>query len=505
MRLVLFVISGIVVQSQKPCSSGLLVVLLLFSLLFFVGAYLPKFKKNYPFRFLFGAGLALLLFVAAAFFTRLAWREAEWPVGAKTHFYKAQIVDEPVRRPKTWRCDLRILSAGNSIFTSVKNKQIRLYLPHDNRSQMLRAGDCITFSGTLNASEEYLHKQSLAATGFLRAGDWQLIPEFKAPFSIRIKALQVRRQLLSRLRRIIPGEDSFALAEALVFGYRNDLDEDLQQSFRNIGAAHILAISGAHFAILFGIGYGLLSFLGNYPRSKRLKQAILLPLMWIFAFLTGFSPSVVRAVLMLTVWGIGEALGRRTLTLNTVAATGFMMLVFNPLYLFDLGFQLSFAAVISILLLNPYFVRLYQSKNLIIKYIWDLSCVSVSAQIGVLPLSIYYFHQFPVFFLLSNILLLPLVSVILFLVPFSMLFDYLSVNYTWVMWPLRQSLAAFISIARRLDNLPYGSIQNLNWNLINVVAALGVILLLALLFVRKRMIYACLLLILLGALLVFTS
>ncbi|GHU68086.1 hypothetical protein FACS189413_04160 [Bacteroidia bacterium] len=450
-------------------------------------------------------GLALLLFVVAAFLTRLAWQESEWPGDAKTHFYKAQIIDEPERKPKTWRCDLQIRSANSSVFSSVKNKKIRLYIPVDARSETLRAGDCLAFSGSLKVAEKYLHKQSLAATGFIRAGDWQLISEPQAPFSIRIKALSVRRQLLSQLHQIIPDKDSFALAEALVFGYRNDLDEELQQSFRNIGAAHILAISGTHFAIVFGIGYGLLAFLGNYPRSKRLKQAILLPLMWVFAFLTGFSPSVVRSVLMLSVWGIGEALGRRALTLNTVVATGFIMLVFNPLYLFDVGFQLSFAAVISILLLNPYFLRLYQSKNLIIKYIWNLSCVSVSAQIGVLPLSIYYFHQFPVFFLLTNVLLLPLVSAILFLVPFSMLINYILGNYNWIMWPVQQSLAAFISIARRLDNLPYGSIQNLDWSLMNTGAALGITLLLALLFIRKRMIYACLLLVLLGTWMVFAA
>ncbi|MDR1683291.1 MAG: ComEC/Rec2 family competence protein [Candidatus Symbiothrix sp.] len=496
-------ILGIVVQSNQACSSLLLLALLLVSLLFFIGAYLPKYKKNYPFRFLFGAGLALLLFVAAAFLTRLAWRESEWPVDAKPHLYKAQIMNEPVRKPKTWRCDLRLLSADSSVFSSVKNKKIRLYLPNDERSQRLQASDCILFSGTLEPSIEYLHKQSLAATGFVRADCWQLISETQTPFSIRLKALSVRRQLLSLLRRIVPDDNSFALASALVFGYRNNLDEDLQESFRNIGAAHILAISGTHFAIVFAIGYGMLAFLGNSRRSKRIKQSILLPLMWIFAFLTGFSPSVVRSVLMLSVWGLGEMLGKRAFTLNTVAVVGFMMLVFKPLYLFDVGFQLSFSAVISILLLNPYFIRLYKSKNPIINYIWELSCVSVSAQIGVLPLSIYYFHQFPVFFLLTNMLLLPWVSVILFLTPFSMLLYSFADNYNWLMWPLQQSLKLFLSITYRIDALPYGSIENLNWSLANVCASLGVILFLSLLFIRKRMIYACLLLILLVFLLIY--
>ena len=493
LRLFLFFFLGVIVQSYNPVKEWIIWILFLFSIFLFLASYLPRFRKNYDYRFLFGCGLALLLFAFAAVLTKQAWQKSEWPNNLTTCCFKAQILNEPVRRPKSWSCNVRILATDYPQTVSVINKKVRLYIAVDERSNTLTAGRHIVFCHPLQPPFDYLKKQSIAASTYLSPESWMEIEAPKVSFSLQFKALEVRRNLLRQLRQILLDNDSYALASALMFGSRNELDDDLVDSFRNVGVAHILAISGTHFSILFGIFYFLFSFLGNYGWSQRLKLSFLLPFFWFFAFLTGFSPAVVRAVLMLTVRGIGEMFGRRAMTLNTVAISAFFMLIFNPLYLFDVGWQLSFSAVVSILLLNPYLVSLYKSKNLIIKYLWQLFCISISAQLGILPLSIYYFHQFPVYFLLSNLLLLPLVSVILFLVPFTILIFYISGYYRFLMWPLQQTLSFFIGIVRWLDTLPFRTINQLDFTVFSACACTVAIVLIALLLIRKRLIYFCLL------------
>ncbi|MDR2804436.1 MAG: ComEC family competence protein [Dysgonamonadaceae bacterium] len=498
-RLLLFFIAGIIAQWHRDFSMPVIGILSGVALLCFILSFTPPLKRRYPFRFLFGVGLACCLFSAAVVITKTIQKQAEWELPAKSYWYQAIIIDEPVNKPKTRMCKIRITAAEKAVQAIVAGKKAHIYLPKDSLSQTLTAGKGLLFYGQLEPAPPYLKKRSVAATGFIRKNHWNVQPDSVSRFSIRLKALSVRRILLHRLQSMIPDPDACSIASALMFGYRNEVDDALMQAFRNIGAAHILAISGTHFAILFGMLYFLLSLIiSNSRNGRRLKQGLLLPLAWIFAFLTGFSPSVVRATLMLTVWGIGEILGRRAFTINTVAVTAFFMLVFYPLYLFDVGFQLSFMAVISILLLNPYLMALYESRNPALRYLWGLICVSISAQAGVLPLSAYYFHQFPLLFLLTNICVLPLASLLLFLIPVSLLLHSLFGSIEWLLYPLNRSLHFFISTVQSLDRFSYSTIDNLYLNEWSTAALFAAIVLFILLWIKKRGFYLCLLLILIA-------
>ena len=502
LRLFLFFTAGIIVQWYGNVSIPMLCSTLFISTGCFILSFIPTLNRQYRFRFLFGTGLACLLFALAAFITQITLKQSEWNLPAENYIYRAVIIDEPVNKPKTRMCKIRIMEAESAIHPAVAGKKAIIYVPTDSLSQTLAAGDCLLFYGQLESPTlPYLKKQSVAATGFLRKNLWTKQNHSHSTFSIRLKALSVRRSLLHRLQQMIPDPSSCALASALMFGYRNEVDEALMQSFRNIGAAHILAISGTHFAILFGACYFLMSLMvGNSRKGRRLQHGILLPLAWGFAFLTGFSPSVVRAVVMLTVWGVGEILAYRAFTLNTVAVAAFFMLLFNPLYLFDIGFQLSFLAVISILVLNPHWVKLYESRNPMLRYLWELTCVSISAQLGVLPLSVYYFHQFPLIFLLANLCLLPLVSLILWLIPVSLLLHGLLSGATWLLYPLNRTLGFFISIAKALDRFSYSTIDNLYIGEWDLAVLFAIVIVICFLFIKKRVVYLCLLLVLMALL-----
>ncbi|MDR1527180.1 MAG: ComEC/Rec2 family competence protein [Dysgonamonadaceae bacterium] len=497
LRLLLFFIAGVIAQWCLHIPVAGICILSLITILSLGLSFVPKIKRQYRFRFLFGTGLSCLLFTAAVFITKATQKQSEWNVPAENYWYQAIIIDEPIAKPKTRMCKIRITAAEEAIHPAATGKKAVIYLPKDSLSQTLVAGDGLLFYGQLESALPYLKKQSTAASGFIRKNRWTVQNDVVSAFSIRLKALSIRRMLLHRLQQMIPDLPAYSIAAALMFGYYNEVDDILMQSFRNIGAAHILAISGTHFAILFGMCYFSLSLIiSNSQNGKRLKQGILLPLAWAFAFLTGFSPSVVRAVLMLSIWGVGEILAYRAFTLNTVAATAFLMLLFNPLYLFNVGCQLSFMAVISIILVNPYLVKLYKSRNPVLRYLWELISVSISAQIGVLPLSVYYFHQFPVIFLLTNICLLPLASVLLYLIPTSLLLHYLCSGAQGLWYPLNRVLDIFISIVQHLDRFSYSNINHLYMNEWDTLVLALAMVLFVLLWIKKRGIYLCLLLIL---------
>ncbi|MDR0865446.1 MAG: ComEC family competence protein [Candidatus Symbiothrix sp.] len=495
LRPLLFLVLGIIIQFHWDISFPVVLPVFLLSIVFILLSYLPQLNKQYNFRFLFGLGFSMLLVASGIFLTKITWEKSEWRVDPATYLYEGQVLEEPVLKPKTYLCKVRIAAAEEAVCQQAVDKQVVIYIPIDSLSLRIVAGETLSFYARLEQSPPYLQKQSFAATGFIRKNNWSLEPEKKQSFSIRLQALSVRRDLLVRLQEIIPDHSSYAVAAALMFGYRNEIDKDLQQAFINIGAAHILAISGSHFSILFGMLYFMLSFIGNSRKGKLIKQFILFPLIWGFAFLTGFSPSVIRAALMLSIWGIGDAFFYKSFSLNTVAIAAFFMLLFNPLYLFDVGFQLSFLAVASIILFNPYLVRLYKSRNPMIQYTWELCCVSVSAQIGVLPVSIYYFHQIPVIFLATNICLIPLSAILLFLIPVSLLFHALLGAFPLILFPLNKALAFFISITRALDQIPYGNIYSVEPGVWGMTALFLSIVLISLILFKKRVVYVYLLLI----------
>jgi competence protein ComEC len=497
LRIVLFYIAGIIIQYQYDVSAwhGYLFTLALILLLLF---YFSKTNKRYGSMALFGCGILLLSFVCGAYLTKKTWDKSEWDIKG-FHSYLVRVLEEPVNKAKTRMYKVAILSADSSIRDAATGKEAIIYLPKDSLNTTITSGHCLFIHAFLEkprpvSGEDsfdyplYLRKQNCSAIAFVREKDWQLV-EISLPFGIqwiRFQSFEFRRKLFSRLRVILPDAHSFSVAAALMFGYKNELDKDLRQRFSNIGAGHILAVSGLHFNLIFGIAYFLLSFIGMSKRGRIVKQLILLPVIWGFAFITGLSPSVIRAACMLSFWGIGNAFFYKAFSLNTLAATAFFMLLYNPIYLFDIGFQLSFLAVLSILVINPLFVRRYSSENKIIQYLWELIAVSFSAQIGVLPLSLYYFHQFPVLFLVTNICLIPLSGILMALIPLSLSLHGLIGNYEWMFIPLRFSMDIFILIIESLDNIPGGTISRIHWGATTVFFLYLALACLVYLFARKK-------------------
>ena len=207
--------------------------------------------------------------------------------------------------------------------------------------------------------------------------------------------------------------ESDALLNTLLLGKRSDLDENIYQQYVDAGAVHILAISGLHVGIITAILLLLLQKMPNLGFYRPLRYFILLAGLWTFALIAGASPSVLRATIMFSFVGLGTLIRRKQGRFDALMLSMLFLLLINPYYLYDVGFQLSYAAVFSIMKFYPVMRKWWQPENKYLQWIWSLFLVGLSAQIVVLPISLYYFHQFPILFFVSNLVVVPLLQPIL--------------------------------------------------------------------------------------------
>ena len=208
-------------------------------------------------------------------------------------------------------------------------------------------------------------------------------------------------------------QESSALLKTLLLGKRTDLDNEVYQHYVDAGAVHILAISGLHVGIITAILLLLLQKMPNLGFYRPLQYFILLAGLWAFAFIAGASPSVLRATVMFSFVGWSTLMRRKQGRFDALMLSMLLLLLINPYYLYDVGFQLSYAAVFSIMKFYPVMRKWWQPENKYLQWIWSLFLVGLSAQIVVLPISLYYFHQFPILFFVSNLVVVPLLQPIL--------------------------------------------------------------------------------------------
>ncbi len=209
-------------------------------------------------------------------------------------------------------------------------------------------------------------------------------------------------------------QKQLSIINALVLGQRQDIDKDIMTAYRNAGAAHMLAVSGLHVGILLGILNFILAPLNRFRKKGIIiKTVIIISLLWSFAIIAGLSPSVLRAVTMFSFIAIGQQLRTKTSIYNALFISFFILICCNPLLLFSIGFQLSYVAVFSIIWIQPFITKFYNPRFYIDRKLWETFTTTMAAQLGILPLTLFYFHQFPLLFFIANLLIVPLLGIIL--------------------------------------------------------------------------------------------
>ena len=331
--------------------------------------------------------------------------------------FSAVIEDGPVEKQRTYR------------YTATTSYgKIYLYLQKDSTATFPTIGDCIQFRARITHSDnigdfdygKYLRRQGIVGQGFVRDHNWTIIGRV-GQLTLRMKARQLQTRLCQRYRDLGIADAEAGVLSAITLGYREDLDPDIKRSFQRAGASHILAVSGLHTGIIYAVilllitGFGRWRPLYENKWHRTANSLVIIVIMWGYALLTGLSPSVVRSVLMLTIAQTAYACYRNPLSLNTLAAAAFLILAFRPNDLFSVSFQLSFAAVTAILILEPPLCKLLPIPTGLnhfvrdtLSYVRGLFTVSVAAQIGTLPLTLYYFGQTCNAFILTNMVVIPL-------------------------------------------------------------------------------------------------
>ncbi|MDT8347147.1 MAG: ComEC/Rec2 family competence protein, partial [Flavobacteriaceae bacterium] len=286
-----------------------------------------------------------------------------------------------------------------------------------------------------------------------------------------------QRQLIERIDDFGFNPQETALLRSLLAGDRSAVDDELRDNFQRSGLVHILAISGLHVGLVLYLLQALLFPVRWLPQGRLLQLILVIDLIWIYAALTGFSASVVRAATMFSLLHIGVQLQRKTNSLNSLMLAAIVLLSINTQWLFSVGFQLSFAAVWAILVFYPKIVGLFNPGNYLLKKSWQIAVVSFTAQLGVLPISLYYFHQFPGIFLLSNVLLVPFLGMYLglgFITIFAGLInDQLA---AWFQLLLQKATQAIILLAESMATFDAVFIKDIPFGVVHSLLSLGVVL-----------------------------
>jgi len=289
---------------------------------------------------------------------------------------------------------------------------------------------------------------------FLKKNDWTLLDE-KDINSLHQFLFTARENVLGILQKNMQGrDDQLAIAEALLIGYTQDLDKDLVQAYSNTGVVHIIAISGMHLGLIYIMLVWIFKRIPYIRKSEFFKVALILLCLWLFALLTGGSASILRAAVMFCCIAIGRSFNRRTSIFNPLAASAFLLICWNPYYLWDVGFQLSYLAVSGIIIFQKPIYHLLYIKTGWLNKMWQLASVTLAAQILTFPVCLYYFHQFPTLFLFTNILLVPLSTLILYVEIFLVAFAwvpfvgiYLGKLTWWLLWVMNKIILWFNSLS----------------------------------------------------------
>ncbi|MBL4678792.1 MAG: ComEC family competence protein [Mucilaginibacter sp.] len=323
--------------------------------------------------------------------------------------------------------------------------------------------------------KQYLANKNIHYQAYLYLKQYQIVDAGQGNAIISF-GLDMRQRLVNKLKRNMHDTTAVAVASTLILGYKADLSADVMQAYSKTGTIHILSVSGGHVAILLALLTFILGFL-NHPQTKITKAVIIILVIWAYALLTGFSPAVNRAALMISLVITGKTYSRHISNLNILAVSAFTLLSYDPYLLTDAGFQLSYLAVAGLVIFQPIIYKWLIFKNKPADKLWMVCSVSIAAQITTFPLSAYYFHQFPVYFLLSNLLIIIPVAVIMYSGLALLLLPQIPYVSKALGYILEKSILLMNKMLAIIERAPYASfgkiwLTKMEFILLNVIIGL---------------------------------
>jgi competence protein ComEC len=477
LRLLIPFSAGILVAYQYNPSTALLQKIAASSLLILFAFYLIPVNRKFRWMPIAGFAIQTLLFIfGVGICNRQDLRKnADW-IGyrySKNDTILAIIQEPLIQKRKTWKALARIVSVKHQGTWMVAKSNILIYIRNDSLASKLDTGDEIKFQEPI---QKITNNFTAGTFDFVRYCAFQqiyfqmylpdsgIIKYKNASPSLKYYLYKTRNQILQILKKAIPNKTEQSVAEALLIGYKEDLDRTLVQSYSNTGVVHIIAISGLHLAMIYGLLIHLLQPIGNKKWHNYIRTILILSVLWGFSFITGGAAAILRSAVGFSFLLISKSLAYKNYTLNTIAASAFFLLLYNPFLLWDIGFQLSYAAVLGIVLFSKYVEQWFYFKNKLLQMVWQINSITLSAQVLTLPIILYQFHQFPNLFLFTNFLVVPLSGIILYAELLLLLVSPFPILLKWFGVLTGFLIAQMNGIIERTDRLPFALTRNISIN-----------------------------------------
>ncbi len=427
LRFTLPLVAGIVANGLFFPEGGTAFVL---CFLFFTGLWLACwgwfcFRNTYSQRYGFGVALYILLFSVGMGMAGLRQRSVRYDWSESKELYRVTLTAAPQEKEHSFLCEATVEGWEKNSEIRPVGRKVRLYLQKDSVAGKLLYGDRLCLYARISSPhnpgnpDEFdfagllLHR-GMSGTAWISSLEWRMLPRTEGCFSVRKMALKSRDSLLSLYRKLGLEGDELAVLSALTTGYKEDLSEEIRSGYALSGVSHVLAISGLHLGLLYFLFDFLLLWMDRKRPGRIIKQFLLIVALWLFACMAGLPASAVRAALMFSLVAVSRMGVWRPVTLNTMALAAFGMLLYDPFYIYDVGFQFSFLAVWAILLIQPHLYALIPVSRPAYRFVWGLMTVSLAAQMGTFPLVLYYFSRFPLLFLPVNLIVIPWITLILY-------------------------------------------------------------------------------------------
>lgn len=494
-RLLIPLAFGIVIGTSFDISSVLIIAC---GIVFLAGIaatafLLKKSSRYYPvngafiFLFFLSAGIGLYRYHQTSYESGKADVVTEVPV-------MVRIIGDPEPKESNVRCIAEVTAILVDSAWKPVDAQTMLYLRRTPDAEQLGYGDeLLVMTGVRNPSPSlnpgefdyagWLEHRGIGFVCFAKE-EWEAKGHTE-PSWIRARALQLRKYFRERMITCGLSGQELAVSEALLLGQSSEIDPQLLSSYSASGTLHVLSVSGMHVALVFVVLLKILAPLDKRKKGKWLSFAIQFFVIWFYAFMTGMTPSVLRSVTMLSVIVTGRIINRKSHLLNTLAASAIILLIGDPMLLQDAGFLLSYCAVAGIVLVQPIVEDWWKPQSKILKPLWSLISVTLAAQIFTFPLGLYFFQQFPTWFLLTNLIVIPLSTICLYA---GLLFLSLS-WWTWLGTIIAIGFGFLISLLNSsvsyTEFLPHAVIQTSAWTIIEIVLLYSVILFALFAFRRK--------------------
>ena len=392
---------------------------------------------------------------------------------------KIGVVVEPTEeKPKTFKTRIRIIDSAAS-----NNVEILAYFEKDSTTPPPQFGDLIGFYSDVRYIEsngnplefdyqQYMSRQGVYCQTYIKHQEYEILqPAYQK--GIKYYGAKIRNTLIDIYRQTGISGQQLAVLEALTLGYKADLDPETITTFQTSGAMHILAVSGLHTGIIMLITSILLMFLDYSQKTRIIKCGLIILILWAFAAITGFSPSVCRSAVMFSMLAVAQILNRFTSSYNTVATSAFILLIINPLLIFNVGFGLSYLAVLAIISTMPFvqkrlprFDPVHDTRTIWLgkwtaRYFLGIIFVSIAAQLGTSMLSIRTFNLFPTYFLLTNILVIPLSYLIMVTAILLLAVSWCAPLMSCVAEVLKFFLGLLTDSVSWIESLPAASINDI--------------------------------------------